>query len=283
MLFVRHSHLLIIFFLSPACLPDAQAGSVTAGARTAGMANASAALFDLWAITNNQAGTAKLEQPAVALHTENRFMAAEMSMAAIACLIPASTGTFGFALTHFGNHLYHERTAGLSYARQFGDKLSAGIKLNHLYVALGDGYAKKGTLVAEMGLICEVIPDLHIGVHLFNPMRTVIVRYGYLNRAERIPTIIRTGLAYTFSDYLLLCVEAEKEIHHDLTARAGLEYNFRGEMFVRAGISTNPVQNTFGFGLRTGQWQIDIATSYHYILGYSPQAGVVYHFNRRRH
>ncbi len=282
MLFMRQCHLLIIFMLSTAWLPAAQAGNVSAGARTAGMANASVAIFDLWAITHNQAGTAKLKQPAVALYTENRFMIPDMSLAALACLIPTSKGTFGGSLTHFGNHLYHEITTGLSYARLFGDKLSAGIKLNYLHFSLGDGHGSKGALAAEMGLIYEVIPNIHIGVHLFNPARTVIAGYDNLNKEERISTIVRTGLAYAFSDYLLLCIEAEKDIHHDPSAKAGLEYNFRGGMLVRAGISTNPIQNTFGFGLRTGQWHIDIATSYHYILGYSPQAGVVYHFNGRR-
>lgn len=275
MLFLRFCGCLLIALLPTSLLP---AGNMLTGARAAGMANASVAIYDFWGISHNQAGIARLEHPAAALYTENRFMITEMSLAAVACVLPTAKGNFGLSLTVFGNHLYGEGKAGLAYARAFGERMSAGIQLDYLFVSIGEGYGSKGIVAAELGIIYEVLPNMQIGAHIFNPTRALLTQYEHLGNDERITTIIRTGLSYTFSDKVLLSLEAEKDIRHLPVARVGAEYTIAQGVTVRTGLSTNPMHNTFGFGLHTGQWQIDIASSYHYILGYSPQAGVVYTF-----
>ncbi len=253
-------------------------GNMPPGARFAGMAHASVTLFDFWAIGHNQAGIAQWEYPAAAIYAENRFMLKEMSLAAAGFVIPTTRGNFGLSISCFGNQLYGESRAGLAYARMFGEKLSAGIQLNYFHMTIAEGYRNKATLAAELGLIYELLPRLNIGVHLFNPGRAMIAEYRYLDLDERLPTLIRTGLSYAFSDKLLLSIEAKKDIRHAPAACFGAEYMITEGIYVRAGLSTNPMQNTFGFGLQTKRLQIDMASSYHYVLGYSPQAGLVYFF-----
>jgi hypothetical protein len=48
------------------------------------------------------------------------------------------------------------------------------------------------------------------------------------------------------------------------------------------GLLSNPATFTFGFGLEFGNLQFDIASSYHLVLGYSPQASVVYYFGKKK-
>ncbi len=268
---------LLFFILVTMALPkQSPAGNMLSGARPAGMANATAAVYGFWALTHNQAGIARIDNPSLSLYAENRYMIPGLSQGAAGYIHPSGAGALGVALTWFGNDLFNEGKAGITYARLFGEKFSAGVKLNYLFMSVGDGYGSTGTVVAEAGIICEILPGLHVGAHIFNPARSKITSYSYLDQDERYPAIIRTGLAYSLSESLLISVEAQKDIRHQARAKMGLEYGLGEQLMLRAGVATNPMENSFGFGLRKGDWQLDIASSYHYVLGYSPQAGVLY-------
>ncbi len=203
-------------------------------------------------------------------------MIPELSQAAAGYIHPAVQGTMGVALNWFGNAFYHEGTAGLAYARMFGDKLAAGVMLSYRFISIGEGFGSTGTIAAEIGLICEILPGLHVGAHIDNPGRSRITAYDYLDHDERLPSVIRSGLAYIFSDGLQASLEVKKDIRYPARAKLGLEYAYGERIMLRTGLTTNPMTNSFGFGLRNGNWQLDLASSYHYVLGYSPQAGILY-------
>lgn len=244
------------------------------GGRPAGMGNAMVAVYDLWAVSHNQAGLAHLKDAASGLYFENRFLCKEMGFGAAAFAFPAAGGVFGTSLTCFGYAQYHEGKVGLAYARPFGEKLSAGVQLNYLYACIGEGYGSAGALAAELGVIYELFPGFHLGVHLFNPALAKLEAYG----GEQIPTIFRLGMAYHFSERVLLGIETEKDLDHKPVFRLGLEYGITPGIYLRAGVGTQPTTNAFGFGLILGRLRIDLASSFHYVLGYSPQASLVYEF-----
>lgn len=256
----------------------AAADNLLSGARAAAMANSTVAIFDFWAISHNQAGIANISSLSAGIYAENRFMLQEMSLAAAAVVLPIPAGNFGLSIQYFGSSLYSEGKVGLAYSRRFGDKLAAGLQLNYMFTSIGDGYGSTGTACAEAGIIYELLPNLQIGAHIFNPTKAVLKAENYHGNDEFISTIIRSGLAYDFSNKVLLSLEVEKDIRHKPVTKLGIEYRMADFAFVRAGISTNPVLNAFGFGLHTGRLQIDLSASYHYILGYSPQAGIIYSF-----
>ena len=61
--------------------------------------------------------------------------------------------------------------------------------------------------------------------------------------------------------------------------KAGIEYHFVKPLFIRIGYMSDPSQFTFGFGLRFGKLNFDIASSYNVVLGFSPQGSIIYLFN----
>ncbi len=271
-------HLTFLLIFLSASLKTPAADNLLSGARAAGMANASVAIYDFWAISHNQAGIARIDTITAGLFTENRFLLSDLSLAAAGVILPTTSGNFGVSLQFFGSSLYSEGKAGLVYARRFGEKLSAGVQLNYMFTNIGDGYGSTGTVAAELGIICEILPRLYLGAHIFNPTKASLKASGYLDTKEYIPTIIRTGAAYHFSDKVLFSLEVEKDIRHQPMAKFGIEYMITREMFIRTGISNNPVLNAFGFGMQKGKLQFDISATYHHLLGYSPQAGVIYAF-----
>ncbi|MBA3899319.1 MAG: hypothetical protein H0X62_03770 [Bacteroidetes bacterium] len=261
-------------------LPICLLGSVFAtsnypiGARAAGMGNASVAISDIWSLYHNQAGLARLKNVEAGIYYENRFLVPELSVKGLAFAIPVKGGVIGATVTHYGFSLYSETKAGLAYAMTFSEKISAGVQLNYLNTFIGDGYGSRNMISAEAGVMAELADGLTLGAHIYNPTRARISHYDN----ERVPTIMRLGLNYKLSEKVLLCVETLKDTEHKPMFKVGMEYQVVENVFIRAGVSSNPALSTFGFGFNLKQFKLDFASSVHSVLGYSPQIGLNYTF-----
>ncbi|MDQ3049045.1 MAG: hypothetical protein M3R27_15960, partial [Bacteroidota bacterium] len=110
------------------------------------------------------------------------------------------------------------------------------------------------------------------------PTRAKIADYD----DERLPTIIRLGLDYSFSDKVTIAVETEKDIAQKAVFKAGIEYKAVKEFYIRAGISTNPVLSSFGCGIHLKNFTIDLSSGYHQTLGFCPQLGLSYSFKKTK-
>ncbi len=275
---MKNISIYLSFFILLCAYHSMAADNLLAGARASGMAGAAVALYDFWSISHNQAGIANISNLTAGMYAENRFLQQELSLAAAAAIVPTPAGTFGISIIHFGSSLYSETKTGLTYARSFNDKLSAGLQINYMLTAIGQGYGNKGTATVETGIIYELLPNIHIAAHIFNPTKASLKTHSHHNIDEYISTIIRTGLTFLISQNVLVSIEIEKDIRHNPMPKIGLEYNPSEIISIRAGISNNPAMNAFGFGLNIGRMRVDMSASYHHVLGYSPQAGAVYSF-----
>ena len=102
------------------------------GARSAAMGNASVSLSDVWSAHHNQAGLGFLHDPSAGVYYENRFLLKELSVRGAAIAVPIKAGTFGLCVTDFGYTAYRENKYSLSFAKAFGDKLSAAVAMDYL-------------------------------------------------------------------------------------------------------------------------------------------------------
>ena len=269
-----HKHYVFILSLFTSIFSYAGNEDYPIGARSAAMGNASVSLYDVWSAHHNQAGLGFVRTISAGVYYENRFMVKEISVRGGALAIPVKAGTFGLCITNFGYQLYSENKYSLSFAKAFGDKFSAGIAMDYLTTRIAEGYGNKGVLAAEAGIQARPIKGLTIGAHVFNPTRAKISEYDN----ERLPTIIRLGADYNFSDKVTLAIETQKDIKQKAEFKAGLEYKAVKEFYLRIGLSTNPTLSSFGFGLNLKNFKVDFAGTYHQTLGFSPQIGLSYNF-----
>jgi len=266
--------LLVIGIIFGASVSFAAHENSPAGGRGAGMANASVCLSDFWAVQNNQAALAGLRTITAGAFYENRFLVKELSLKSAAFILPVKSGVFGLTTSYFGYSLYNETKTGVSFSKQLGKWLSAGVQLDYLTVHLGDNYGKKNAFTFEAGILASLTKDLTFGFHVFNPVQVKLSG----DYPERIPAVIRTGFSYAFSEKVLAALEIEKNSNEKQQFKAGLEYKVIQSAYIRAGIATNPTMESFGFGLDFKNFTIDFASSVHQVLGFSPQASVIYHF-----
>jgi hypothetical protein len=244
------------------------------GARSSAMGNASVSLSDVWSAHHNQAGLGFVRNVSAGVYYENRFLLKELSVRGLALALPIKAGTFGLCVTNFGYSKYSESKYSLSFAKAFGDKLSAGISIDYLNTNIAEGYGSKGVAAAEFGILAKPMKHLNIAAHVFNPTRAKAAEYN----DERLPTVFRIGTDYSFSEKVIIAIETQKDISKKAEFKAGIEYKAVKEFYLRIGVSTNPVLSSFGFGLNLKNLQLDLSASYHQTLGISPQLGLSYTF-----
>ncbi len=246
------------------------------GARSAAIGNASVCLVDVWATYHNQANLAYFKNITAGVYYENKFLVKEMSLQAATFVLPTKkAGVFGVSYSGFGYSLYRESKYNLSYAMNFGPNFSAGVGMNYLSARLGENYGTKGSFTVELGVRATLLKKLVVGFHAYNLTRAKMANYSN----ERIPTILRLGLQYNFSEKVFLSGEVEKDIDHKPMFKAGMEYRPAKLFYLRAGISTNPFISCFGVGFSISEKvNIDFASTVHPVLGLSPMASLSYNF-----
>ncbi|MEI8048640.1 MAG: hypothetical protein WCI92_14765 [Bacteroidota bacterium] len=247
---------------------------ITQGGRSAGMGLSSAAVSDFWSVNNNQAGMAFYDKTAAGIYFENRFLIKEMAMQTGAFSLKTQFGVLGASVVYSGDASYRTTKAGLAYARKFGNRFSAGMQFDFISTVLGEEYGKRSNITFDAGILVKLTEQLTFGAHTFNPVHVKISDYN----DERIPTTLNAGFGFTFSEKLLLTAEACKSSEYPMEFRSGIEYQLSRVAYARIGLSTNPARYTFGFGLVMKNLTLDLSSSVHPTLGYSPQASLQFAF-----
>jgi hypothetical protein len=263
-----------LLFVSGIAVHTAFAGGelVPSGARGAGISNASVTLCDVWSNLNNQAGLAALDHWAAGIHHENAFGMKELSFQSFVLALPVRGGTFGFNYSRFGYKLYNESKGGLAYAKKLGRRIAAGIQLDYVNVSIPTESKRSHATTFEGGIIADISGTLSLGVHIFNPLSL-----KYLNsEGDRVNTVMKLGSDWQPLNTFLLAIEIEKALDKPPDFHAGAEYLVFKNLVLRAGISTNPVQNSFGTGLVFKSFRLELAFSHHPELGFTPYCSLSY-------
>ena len=268
---------LILLVLWPIYLFSSN-GDGPIGVRSAALGHASSCLFDVWSARNNQGSLGFLRKSEVGAFYENRFFVKELTQSGFAAAIPIKKGTFGLSYSSLGYKLYRESHMTLSYGMKLTDNIAAGIGFDYLNTRIADIYGNANALTGSVGLTAKILPQVVISSHVFNPFRAKITNYNN----EKIPTIFKLGAQYIFSKKVSILAEAEKTSAQKINMKGGIEYNPSSLIYLRVGGSSYPTQASFGVGVNYNGLKIDMCTSYHSILGLSPQIGLSYTIGKEK-
>ena len=231
---------------------------------------------DFWSSISNQAGLAFAEQPTVGIGYDNEFLIKELATKYAGFMMPVNkSGALGLNVSQFGFQLLSQTKIGLAYGMKFSENFSAGVQLDYFHLKLGDVYGSTGAFTFETGAMYKLNTKWILGAHLFNPVMAKLADYN----DERMTTIISAGVSYLVSDQVQFAAEVEKTIENKPSVKLGIDYDIRKFLNLRIGAATKPTRLSFGFGLNFGNFQLDLAGSYHERLGFSPSTGIVYKFS----
>ena len=250
---------------------------IEVGARQGAMGGSGVVIPDIWSSYHNQAGLADIKGFSAGVFYSSIFNEPDLRETAFALVLPTEKfGSAGFNYTYSGNPASNFSKFGLAYAKRLGNKLVAGIQIdyfNHFQM----NYGSTGAAVGEIGIIAEPIDNLFIGAHVFNPWRA-----KFSDIDESLASMFRVGTAYYFSEEVVFMLELEKELDQEIIYKAGTEYNIIAGLFLRAGISTNPVKYSFGLGYDLKGFKLDATYISHEIIGYYMQFGLGYSLNKHK-
>ncbi len=233
-------------------------------------------LDDEFSLMQNPAGTAQLNNCSLGITFENNYLSKVLSRQLIVAVLPTKKyGVPSFGYSQFGYHLYQERDLFFGWSRAFSEKFSMGMNLQYSGIKLGDDLGKSVILKITTGMQIKLTPSLQLGVIVNNPLRPVISSYN----KERSAASFFTGLKYQFSKKVITYVQADQYSERNPTLRVAMEYIPIENFFLRGGLLISPFSESFGFGFILHSFKIDLASSYHPQLGFSPTFSMVYNFN----
>lgn len=271
------------------------------GARAAGLSNASVALAgEVWSMGNNVAGLGEIQRPSVGFYAENRYFSPALNVGALTVALPlgrttrpgaggvipgaegavsaavaaqartwARNGVVAFEAQRFGGVLYNETRLGFGYGYRFG-QISLGGRVDMLQVSI-EGLGSRRVVLGTLGGQLEVVPRrLTFGASLYNLSQTRLASY----QDERVPTILKAGLAYRPGAQVLLLVETEKDVERAANFKVGLEYRPVAILAARIGLASLTEQASAGIGVAAGAFQIDYAAAFQQALGFSQHLSI---------
>jgi hypothetical protein len=270
---MRKVLLLSILFYST--IAFAGGDNFTAGARATSLGDASLTLTDVFSTTTNQAGLAFMNEVAFGIYTDRKFVSAKTNNfnAAVAVPFNSKIGTFGLSVNYYGYNLYNETKVGLAYARKFGTKFSIGIQFDYLRFFIAEN-GQKNLFTLEAGFQYKPWKVVTFATHIYNPIPYKIDKVFN----ERLPTIVKLGIGYEPSPKVLLAVEYQQDINHKPQFKGGIEYRPIKYLHLRTGVQTTPFSFSFGLGTNVKGLRIDAGSSYHPVLGFTPQFSLMYGF-----
>jgi hypothetical protein len=138
---------------------------------------------------------------------------------------------------------------GLTYARSFTDKFSAGASVNLVRLGLED--FKQETITFDLGTLYNVgVAGMKIGFAIQN----IGGQVQFIDRQARIPTVFRVGTSADFikssTNHLIGSFEFSHPPDNSERLNAGAEYGFKDFLFLRTGYNFN--YDTEGLGAGAG-------------------------------
>ncbi|MGB4844975.1 MAG: hypothetical protein WBP16_10950 [Ferruginibacter sp.] len=228
---------------------------------------------DPLSFTGNQAALAQSKNAGVGVFGERRFMLNETSAYTLATSLPTRLGNFGIQLNYAGFKNFNENKIGLAYARKLGKLVDVGVQFNYYSYRI-PAYGNASTINFEIGAMLHLTDKLNAGVHVYNPVGGKLGK----DSEEKLASAYKIGLGYDASEKFFISAEIIKEEDNPVNVIAGLQYQFAKQFFAKAGFISESSTAYAGAGVAWKSLRLDVSSSYHPQLGFSPGILLIMNF-----
>lgn len=270
--------LLLLCSLALAVQASAQAVTQPVSARYLGVFAYSDQQGDAFAARVNPASLAGLQQSQAGAYAERRFMLQDLNLFQGAVALRTNSGTFGLHAGYFGFSQSNQSALSLSYGRRVGKIIDVGASFHYQQLSQASIYGSANAITGSAGILLHLGSRVHAGASVYNPIRA---SWGG-TQEERLPMRYGFGLGMDVSDQLFLGTEIIKEENLPIDVQAAIHYRFLPQFFVRAGVATQTSNLFAALGFNLPAFRIDIATSYHQQLGWSPGVLLLARFGKSK-
>jgi hypothetical protein len=249
---------------------EAQSTSTLMGARAAGLGYTTTVVEDEWALFNNVAGLARVDQLSASFAYEVRPALIGANRMAASISAPSKVGTLGVGIFRFGDDVYSEHQVSVGIGNQIGNT-SLGAKINYSQYRV-ESFGNVAALSFDFGGITRITSQLSIGAYITNLTQSKLIG----NEGEQLPTKLVVGIGFKTTDKIFIATELEKDLDYQVTWKSGLEYSIYKKIFFRTGFNLNPHAAYFGLGGQKKNLKFDYAIRFNQLTGASHQASAIY-------
>lgn len=229
---------------------------------------------DAFSFSGNQAALSNLKTAAAGLYCEKRFGLEALSNSHSVIGIPLKNAGIGVNMYYTGSEDFNEAQAGLAYGMLLANNISIGTQINFNQVRI-TGYGAASTVNFELGALFALSNKVRMGLHVYNPVGG---KFGK-NGAEKFASIYKAGVGYETSEHFFVSAEIAKEENLPVNVNAAMQYYFNKHFLTRAGVSSAIANYFVGVGILWDAVRLDIISSYHQQLGFSPSLMMVFNFS----
>ena len=135
----------------------------------------------------------------------------------------------------------------------------------------GIGLGSQSAWGLDIGLLASLADRIRFGAKAFNINSPTL---GEANSAVRLPQRAQVGIAFSPYDLVWTTASLTKSIGHPTHFHSGLSYEIQDNIFLKAGMQTNPNRFATGFGVYIKKVQIDYGLITHPVLPLSHQLSI---------
>ncbi len=220
-------------------------------------------LDPLASVQGNPAGLSGTRWVGVELGYRQLFNLADLTITTFSLAYPVADGGMGLALQSFGNDIYREVEAEISYGRSLGNRVSLGATIAYHWLTITD-YGSDGDFSLSLGIQAQPLRNLVWGLWGCNLTDGKIGESG-----DPLPQETVTGISYRVANRLQAAFDLSKDPRYPETYKFGTEVFMNQYIITRAGMQYRPNRASVGFGILWEGWQFDYGALTHQELGWT--------------
>lgn len=244
------------------------------GARSLALGNATTALSqDNWALFSNPA-MLQNQRSTLGFYGLRNYGFANLTDMAAAGILKTGLGTTSLGVKRYGDDLFNETNIRLGYKNEW-NMLHFGVAVSYNHLAIAQPYGSGGALGVDVGIAAQITNGLWVGAKSANLNKPV---YDFQSGSEDLQRDLSVGLSYALEERALLVLDMVKDVRFPVSYRGGVEVLVVEGLTGRAGVTTEPLTYSFGFGYGKSIWEANIAVQHHELLGFSPGLDLFFRF-----
>ncbi len=203
--------------------------------------------------------------------TEVRHNISKLAHHFLGASVNTGRGVLGVTLSHTGFASFTESQMGVSYRQILGEGIYAAVTLRVFHAGDVDGYGGGVAILPDLSFFYQSNERFSAGLIIRNVSKSP---HPFGN--EPLDHEMGIGGHWHFSKYLNLNADVRHSPVYRVSAGVGIEWIVREALYFRTGFRSQPQNNGFGMGYRVKNVQVDIASIYQPLLGYTPSVSLSY-------
>ena len=227
----------------------------------------------IWSTLNNPSGLAGAEAFGAGVFYKNRWLLRELATRGFGLVLPAKDfAVLGIGYQQTGYTSFKRQQAGISVARRFGSSVSAGFRFEMLALHIDEDYGNANVFTMTAGVQIKLTAQLRWGMSVFNPSQPKINDV----LKERLYATYKTGISFVPGEHAEWNIQVTKTGNTKELVTASINYHISKRIGFTAGVSGGAEPVFIGFSFISSRFEIATVTSYHELMGFSPQLTLIW-------